>query len=47
MVVTEKAVFENRNGTLVLTEIAKDSSLEDVRANTGFKLEVADNLKTF
>ena len=47
MVVTEKAVFENRNGRLVLTEVAKDSSVEDVQAHTGFKLEVADNLKTF
>lgn len=28
MVVTEKAVFENINGTLVLTEVAAESSLE-------------------
>ena len=47
MVITEKAVFENRDGRLVLTEVAHDSSLEDVRAHTGFELEVADQLRRF
>ena len=47
MVITEKAVFEKRNGRLVLTEIAKESSLEDVRNSTGFELILADNIKEF
>ncbi len=28
MVITEKAVFENRGGVLVLTEIAEDTTVE-------------------
>jgi acyl CoA:acetate/3-ketoacid CoA transferase beta subunit len=47
MVITELAVFENRNGRLVLTEIANDTTLEEVQAQTGFPLEVADNLGRF
>lgn len=35
-VITEKSVFEKRDGILVLTEIAHESSLEDIKANTGF-----------
>ena len=46
MVITEKAVFENINGKLVLTEVAKESSLEAVQALTSFKFKVS-NLKTF
>lgn len=47
ILVTEKAVFEKRDGILVLTDIAKESSLEEVRSETGFELVVADNLKSF
>lgn len=47
MVITEKAVFENINGKLILTEIAKESSLEEVQSLTGFKIETHSNLKTF
>lgn len=47
MVITEKAVFENINGKLILTEIAKESSLEEVQSLTGFKIETHPNLKTF
>lgn len=43
----DKAVFVKRDGELVLTEIASDTTLEWVRANTGFELTVADDLKSF
>ena len=43
----DKAVFVKRNGELVLTEIAADTDLEWVRANTGFELTIADDLKKF
>ncbi|CAD8086922.1 unnamed protein product [Paramecium primaurelia] len=46
-VITDKAVFVKRNGELVLTEIAADTDLEWVRANTGFELTIADDLKKF
>lgn len=36
MVITELAVFEKIKGELVLTEISKESSLEEVKKNTGF-----------
>lgn len=45
--ITDKAVFVKRDGQLVLTEIASDTTLEWVRANTGFELTVADDLKSF
>lgn len=32
---------------MVLTEIAKETTLDQVRANTGFQIEVATNLGTF
>jgi 3-oxoacid CoA-transferase B subunit len=35
-VITELAVFENINGKLVLTEIAHETTLEDVQRQTGF-----------
>jgi acyl CoA:acetate/3-ketoacid CoA transferase beta subunit len=47
MVITELAVFENRNGQLVLTEIANETTLEDVQAQTGFKLVCAEALGRF
>jgi 3-oxoacid CoA-transferase B subunit len=47
MVITELAVFENRSGKLVLTEIAEGFSLEDLQAQTGFKITCAEPLKTF
>jgi 3-oxoacid CoA-transferase len=47
ILVTEKAVFEKRDGILVLTDVAKNSSLEEVRSETGFELVVADNLRSF
>ncbi len=39
MVITEKAVFEKRDGELVLIEVAKESSLDDVRKSTGFNFK--------
>ena len=46
MVITEMGVFELRDNEMVLTEIDQDVSLDQVRAATGFKLKVADDLKT-
>jgi len=46
-VITELAVFENLNGKLVLTEIAEDTTLEEVQKQTGFPLTVVDNLLRF
>jgi len=43
-VITEKAVFKKIDGELVLTEIASESSLEEVRSQTGFKFKQLDNL---
>ena len=37
--ILEKAVFKRVDGKLVLSEVAKESSLEEVRASTGFKIE--------
>lgn len=46
--ITDKAVFVKRDdGELWLTEIASDTTLDWVRANTGFELSVANDLKTF
>lgn len=47
MVITEKAVFVNIDGKLVLTEIAKESSLEDIKKTTGFEIIAKNDLKRF
>ena len=48
VLITEKAVFEwNKKGKMVLTDIAKESSLEDIKANTEAVFEVAVDLKQF
>lgn len=46
-VITEKAVFSNINGKLVLTEIAEGITLEELQRDTDFKIETVDRLKTF
>lgn len=46
MVITELAVFQRKNGKLVLTEIAEDTTFEEVQKKTGFPLE-NKNIKTF
>jgi len=46
-VVTEKAVFELQDGHLVLTEIANESSLEDIKANTSFEFKAVANPARF
>ena len=46
-VITELAVFENIDGKLVLTEIAEETTLEEVQNNTGFKITTAETLKRF
>lgn len=45
--ITEKAVFELQNGAFVLTEIASESSLEDIKANTNFEFKVVANPGSF
>lgn len=47
MLITDMAVFEFPNGEIVLTEIAEDTTVEEVKANTGCDFAVADNLGTF
>ena len=47
MVITELAVFENRDGKLVLTEIAEGKTFEEIQEKTGFKLVKSEDLKTF
>lgn len=47
MVVTELAVFQNQNGRLVLTQIAENTTLEEVQSKTGFKINAASNIKKF
>lgn len=47
MLITDKAVFEFHDGKMTLTEVAEDSSVEEVKANTDCQFEVADNIKTF
>ena len=44
--ITELAVFRNIDGEMVLTEIAEESSLEEIREKTGFDFKTKD-LKTF
>jgi 3-oxoacid CoA-transferase len=50
-IITELAVFDvkrkEENGGLVLVEIAEGVELEEVKAKTGAKFEVSDNLKRF
>ena len=45
--ITELAVFRNVGGEFVLTEIAEETTLEEVQKYTGFKLNVSSDLKTF
>ena len=45
MIVTEKAVFKVINSTLVLEEIAEDTSLEELKETTGAHYTVSENLK--
>lgn len=48
VLVTEKAVFKwNRYREMILTEVASDSSVEDIRANTDADFEVASRLESF
>ncbi|MFD1037271.1 3-oxoacid CoA-transferase subunit B [Virgibacillus byunsanensis] len=47
MIVTDKAVFHVRDETLFLTEIAPESSLEEVRLLTDASFQVSENIKTF
>ncbi len=46
MIVSELAVFRVTPGGLALIEINKDSSVDEIRANTAADFIIADNLKT-
>jgi 3-oxoacid CoA-transferase len=39
VLVTEKAVFKRKDGIMVLTDIASEYTLEEIRECTGFKFE--------
>lgn len=46
--ITEKAVFQwNKEGKMILTDVASESSVEDVRAHTDAVYKIADDLKIF
>jgi len=45
--ITEKAVFKNWDGELVLTEVATGLTVEDIRKCTGYDFRTADNVKSF
>ena len=47
MIVTELAVIKITDKGLLLTEIAEDTSVEEVKARTEAKLKVSTDLKTF
>jgi 3-oxoacid CoA-transferase len=47
MVITELAVFENKDGKLILTEIASETTLEKVQEKTGFKIKTGAEIKKF
>ena len=38
-VITDKAVFERINGELILTEVAQESSVDEITSLTGFKFK--------
>lgn len=46
MIVTEKGVFTVENGQMLLTEIAEDTTLDDIRRSTEARFELARDLKT-
>lgn len=47
MVITELAVFENKGGKLILTEISEDTTIEEVQKQTGFNIICAEKLGKF
>lgn len=47
MLITEKAVFEKMGGELVLTEIAKGHSLEEIRSETGYNFKTVAKIGEF
>ncbi|HET7627272.1 MAG TPA: 3-oxoacid CoA-transferase subunit B [Bacillales bacterium] len=46
MVVTEKGVFTFDDGIMTLTEVASDTSVEEIRRTTSARFETASRLKT-
>ena len=47
LLITDMAVFEFENGRMTLTEIAENTTLDEVKANTDCDFEVAKDLKRF
>ena len=47
VIITELAMFAFENGKMVLKEVAKESSVEEVRSLTEAEFEVDPNLKYF
>jgi 3-oxoacid CoA-transferase subunit B len=46
LVITEMGVFEFENGKMILKEIAKDITLEEIKAKTEARYELAKNIQT-
>lgn len=42
-VITDLAVFKNIDGKLKLTEISSETTLEEVKASTGFEIDVNES----
>ena len=47
MLITEKAVFEFLHNELFLKEIAKESSLEEIKKTVECEFNIVDNVGTF
>lgn len=47
LLITDKAVFEFNDGKMTLIEVAEDSSVDDIKANTDCNFEVSPDLKSF
>ena len=47
MLITDMAVFEFPNGEITLTEVAENTTVEEIKENTGCDFAVANDLKTF
>lgn len=45
MIITEMGVMEVKDGSIILTELHPDFTVEEVQEATGYKLVISDNLK--
>jgi len=47
MLITEKAVFTKIDGRLVLKEVAKGLTIDDIKKCTGYSFETVQNVEEF